>query len=88
MAACIPAAGPQTLPYPLSPSCPGAWRHVPSRVPSHPGSPRLLSQDLEGDAEVGVLDTHGQGGGPLSPARPSFLHRFSQNDLGLSGKSS
>lgn len=69
--------GPQTLPYPLSLGCPAVWRHVPSPVPSHPG---LVSQDLEGDAEVGVLDTHGQGGELLSPAGPSFLHQFSKND--------
>lgn len=61
--------GPQTLPYPSSPGCPAVWQRVPSPVPSHPG---LVPQDLEGDAEVGVLDTHGQGGELLSPV----LHFF------------
>lgn len=37
---------------------------------------------------MGVLDTHRQGGGLLSPARPSFLHPFGQNNLGLPGMSS
>jgi len=57
-------------------------RAVQRCILSHAGSPGPVPQDLEGDAEVGVLDPHRRGGGLLSPARPATPRQFGRSHLG------